>query len=597
MCVLLMRLYLQPKCRSSFLLVSRWFGRGSLVVLLGSAALAAQPPLPARPGERVVELPEFRVDEMPVVPAVESWRYYQVGSLEVLSGASEPDTRRLLQRYLEFRETFGRIWPVAVPRRPAALVICGNRSQTDFFGLGRETGADTLNQLSHVAVNSEQSVVILDYSARRIELSGEAARGYTDATAVEYEPNYAQLLFRAHLELLMSGVQPRPPAWLQEGLAQIVMDVEQSDWSLLVGKINTFKGGMSPTEIDSILTDSSDSNVDSTVFVGEQPFNLVLQRRRLIPFDQFFGVRPEDPEARNSLGNTLWAKQAYLFVHWGMFGQKRSHRPAFETFVQRLGREPVSEPLIQECFGLNYAELEKALRAYLRHTDHQYERYALAPEDRVALKEISLRAATAGEIGRLKGDAARLFGQPHQATAAYRVAYLQGGRDPGLLAGLAWADEEARPERSRRFLEAAVAGGVARPEPYVRLAWIRLREAQAAPGAEEGRLSTAQVAGVLRPLFQARALEVPVAELYEVMAEAWAASAQRPTREHLAVLDEGIRRFPRQAKLLRTAAELYHGIGETAHARSIAQLGLRFAQVPNDRAEFERLLTTLPSAL
>jgi len=46
----------------------------------------------------------------------------------------------------------------------------------------------------------------------------------------------------------------------------------------------------------------------------------------------------------------LWAKQAYLFVHFCLFGENLRYQPALSTFVSRLAREPLSEALFQECF-------------------------------------------------------------------------------------------------------------------------------------------------------------------------------------------------------------------------------------------------------
>jgi hypothetical protein len=138
-----------------------------------------------------------------------------------------------------------------------------------------------------------------------------------------------------------------------------------------------------------------------------------------------------------------------------------------------------------------------------------------------------------------------------------------------------------------------VKAGVKRPSAYVECARLRLAEASAKPAAA-GKLSAAQIGAVLGPLFEARQFPPPLPETYELIAEAWAQSAVAPKPENLAVLDEGIRAFPRDSALLYSAARLYRQAGAAPTAASIARLGLRFATDPAAKARFEELLATLP---
>ena len=93
---------------------------------------------------------------------------------------------------------------------------------------------------------------------------------------------------------------------------------------------------------------------------------------------------------------------------------------------------------------------------------------------------------------------------------------------------------------------------------------------------------------MLQPLFAARAQQPPLAEVYEAIAEAWAASATPPTRRHLAVLDEGIRYFPRRASLARRASEVYAQFGFREEAETLADLAARLGET--DAAVAERLV-------
>jgi hypothetical protein len=124
---------------------------------------------------------------------------------------------------------------------------------------------------------------------------------------------------------------------------------------------------------------------------------------------------------------------------------------------------------------------------------------------------------------------------------------------------------------------------------------MRLAEFKADPG-PDGKLTSVQMSAVLTPLFKARAMMPPLPETYETIAEAWSVSAVAPKLELLGVLDEGVRRFPRDSELLYRTAKLYQQAGAAASAGAIIKLGLRFATDPAAKARLEELLATLPTA-
>jgi hypothetical protein len=139
---------------------------------------------------------------------------------------------------------------------------------------------------------------------------------------------------------------------------------------------------------------------------------------------------------------------------------------------------------------------------------------------------------------------------------------------------------------ARELLEAAAALGPVRPRANQELARLRLAEFLARPAGAGGRIDTAQTARVLEALFAARGAAPPLAEVYELIADAWAASEASPTLRHLAVLDEGVRLFPRRVPLVRKAAGLYARHGHAEQAGALIALGLRVAEDDASRADF-----------
>lgn len=568
----------------------------TLAIAVRAASPAASVQSTVRTEGATVELPTFTVTvtDSAVLPEPEAWRYTRIGDFDVISNAADRNTRRLLADFHTFLRTVRLIWPVpAKPLAGTSLILSGRLGKFDAF-LPAGPRPDGLAPVSLLVRDREQAAIVVDFESRRIDVQDAATMAATGGGSVEYEVDHYQQLYREYVHFLLSQVEARPPAWLEEGLTQIVMDIELTDTALIYGRINTDKGAGAATQFGE--TDANDPTADTGAIVGEQPFNAVLRNRRLIPLDQFFAVTHDSPEARSPLGNTRWAKQAYAFVHFCLFGENLRHKEGLVRLVQKLPREPMSEALFRDAFGLGYADMQKQLAGYIRHVKHKYQRYEIAPGDRFTAKSIELRDATQPEIGLILGDALRLAGKADAAHAAYRTAYLRGGRQPALLAALGQAEIAAgRDDRGRRLLDAAVQDGVNRPSAYVAQARLRLAEIRRDAG-ESHRLDREQVAAVLHPLLRARQHPPLLPDTYRLIAEVWHASASPPTPEQVAELDEGVRQFPRDSELVLAAARLNQTAGLTDRAVAIAQLGLRFAGNDATRGRFQALLGTLPAA-
>lgn len=555
--------------------------RRAPLLLLAATCLTHRAPA----AEPVFELPKLTVNEPADLPELEVWNHTRVGEFEVLSSGSEREARKLLADFEKFQRAVRLLWPVPIrPLAASTLILCGDRGHFDRF-VPRQLRGGEAPLPSLFLRDREQVAIVVDLQTTRVAISDAAATLNAANSGAEYEIDPYRQLYREYVHFLLSQSDAPQPAWLKEGLAQIIMDVELTDRHLIYGKVNSHRGeasGVNPLE----PAEDADAAVANAV-VGEQPFNVVLQYRRLMPLDEFFAIGPDAEVARHPLGNNLWAKQAYAFVHYCLFGARLKYKDALASFVERLTREPPSEALFRACFQTDYRGMVEELNGYLRHTRHQYQRYDLRDADRVRPADITLARADATRIGLVKGDAFLLAGDREAAYVEYRQAYRRGGRDPALLAGLGATVPDAA--MAGKFTDQAVQAGVRRPSAYIRQSAQRLARIHAEPGFS-GRLDESQLAAVLGPLFQARALAPARPETYLGIAEAWSLSAVPPAPKHLAVLDEGVRRFPREGELLRRTALLHRQAGETGTAVAIARLGRRFAASPALQAEFDAII-------
>jgi hypothetical protein len=562
----------------------------ALLLLNGALCLSGRAAAADSPTDPVLVLPNMKVTTTSDLPPPESWRYAKVGNFEVLSNAFDKGTRDLLADFAKFTQAMTLVWPApTTPLASSTIILCGKGGKFDGFPPAGATKNDAIVP-SLFLRNREQIAIVVDLEADRIAVDPTTV-DVVNAGSADYEVDHYKQLYREYVRYLLSQAQVRAPVWLEEGLAQITMDIELNDTSLIYGKIVTQKGAASGGE--SADSDGTDPMANTDAVVGEQPFNVVLQHRKLIPLDKFFALTADSPEAHSPLGNNLWAKQAYLFVHFCLFGEDLRYQQPLRTFISRLAHEPLSEPLFKECFKVGYDDMAKELRGYILRTKHKYQRYELKNDDRLTAKSIDLRDATQAEIGVIKGDALRLGGHEQEAYAAYRDAFLRGERSPPLLAALGVAENTAgHADRAEPLLEAAMKAGVNRPSAYIELARLRLA---AFTAKSETRLSPVQIGAVLKPLFTARQNPPPLPETYELIAATWAKSATTPSADNLAVLDEGIKRFPRDSGLQCAAVQLYASIGSTAKAAAIAQFGLRYVTDETGRAKLQALLATLPA--
>ena len=70
-------------------------------------------------------------------------------------------------------------------------------------------------------------------------------------------------------------------------------------------------------------------------------------------------------------------------------------------------------------------------------------------------------------------------------------------------------------------------------------------------------------------------------------------SAVTPQAEHLAVVIEGLNRFPRDLALLQQAALLAQRRGFPTEAKAMAERGIKLAREPADRERFQLLRASL----
>ncbi|HVU31990.1 MAG TPA: hypothetical protein VHE61_01050 [Opitutaceae bacterium] len=604
----------RPLRRDPFPRVGVPFLRTLAIVAVGTALTARTigAPAPAASGP-VVELPKFVVTDSRVLPPPESWRYAAIPGFEILSNASDRETQRLIADFRLFQEALSVVWPMpAQMQSPVLLILCGSGNRFSRFVPDHTEGDPDTARASVFLKGRTRDAIVIDLQATEISLLptqiDDPASG-VDSSHFSIEHN--KVLYREYVRYLLSKSQPRLPAWFEEGMAQIIMAMNFDAKYIEVGRIEengtVSAAAGSRAQLNEMMTDQTTAfapsdqsdNAPSTGMAAaadeDHDFNNALAHRALMPMGKLFAVGHDSPEAMNTLGNSVWAKQCYAFVHMGLYGEDGHWQKPFMEFLVRATKQPVTEEMFKECFKMSYNAMGIQLRGYIQGARYRVQQYKLKGEGLQKPQALALRDATQAQVGRIQGEAMMLAGHPDAARNEFIAPYMRGESDPELLAELGLAEHAAgKDDRARKFLTAAVVGKATDPDAYLQLARFHYADALAAPGAPGGQFSAAQQASIERPLVVATTLPPANQEIYELLANTLSRCAARPTHADLVPLVQGVREFPGNLRLVYATAALCADAKEFDAAESLVEYGLKASPDPKTKATFEHLRAALP---
>lgn len=540
--------------------------------------------------EPAIALPPFLVEEAAKGPP---WRYASVPGYEILSRCDDGTTRRVVAAHHRLHQVLAAILPPSLQLQwsvPRTLLLYDEELQP-------AASQEVIRRM--LRGKPEAPPVEIDLPGRRGPRLGAPERRISflpnlrlwdrDGMAVfmivrrdGFDPERLALTYD-YVAFLLKHRVPALPAWFISGVLDLYRD-------------STFEG-------DTL-------RAPPLIWISEAHTNGLKKTPPAAPPVQPLAsyLASELPATDNAdyTPLQLWRAQAALLVRWGLDSRDHAHREAFFEFARRAAQEPATGALFRACFGFDLAAADNQLVAYLPQAVRRSPRFRPAKIEHPPA--YTLDNATDAQVARIKGDWERLEVPFVQAIAPELGAkYLEQARrtllrgverapaDAPLRAVLALCEADAgNLSAAREHLESALqSGGPLRPRAAFELGRLRLAEAQATPAATDGRISSQQLAAVLTPLFQARQGQPALPEVYDLIGEAWAASEATATRAHLAVLDEGLRLFPRRTALMLAAAELNFRHGFHAHSARLMELALQSALDVPARARAERLRENL----
>jgi hypothetical protein len=583
-------------------------------VTLGTAALAANntSEKAAVASQPAIELPKFVVTDSRELPQPESWRYGTIPGFEVLTNASDRTTQKLLSDFQTFRDALSCVWPTSEqPEPPVMLILCDKGGKFDTFVPASTDGGSATARASLFLKSGAQTAIVLDLESKVINVqafdSDDPSSG-EDSTQFSIESN--KQLYREYVHYLLSRAQPRLPAWFEEGMCQIVMQMKfwsnyiefgklepantVSAQAGMVNDLNAASAAAASGDLNAGSDDATSADAMAGAPVEDKDFNAVMSRRAIIPMTKFFAVTYNSPEAVNPLGNNTWSKQAYEFVHMGLFGENKKWQKPFTKFLLRAAKEPVTEQMFKECFNMSYKDMQMQLRLYAQFTQYT----SIEGKVKGGLpkpQKIALRDATQAEVGRIKGEAQLLAGHKDDAMKEFTAPYIRKEPDADLFAVLGLVQQaDGKEVEARKLIAEAVKGGTKQQQAYLELARYHYEDAIKAQGGPSKDFTPEQIADITGLLQSARKLPPLNPAIYERWADTLVHSGAALQKNDVLPLVQGVQLFPGRLKLLYITAALCNKAGLTDAAHSLAEYGIKVSADPATKARFEQLNASLP---
>ena len=544
----------------------------NLSLLTGVLCLTAILPAQAAESEqqatdKVIVLPETKISEKMKLRPEEKWLTGTIGNFEIFSHASERETRTFISEFYKFHQAFIYLFPKSDVKlaNKLKLVLCGS---TDKF---TALAPANYNNLSTMVSDGNDCYLLIDLAVKSRFTGNSRAYVITGDTWIPggdglFGPSPydfidgSVLARREYIHFLSERANPRPPLWFEEGIAMYFSSME-----ITKNKITYARLGKD------VVT--------------------WLDGPSMLPMEKFFALPKESGGY-----NPNFSRQALVFVHYTMFARKMLYQKSLLAFADKASLEPVTEEMFRRYFGMSLNDMEGALLSYIK--DGGFFKYVVAPKKIKFPIEpaYELRATTDVENGLLKGNILRLVKRYEDANAELMSPILRKHSDIRLVAALGVLEYNmGNFSAARKHLEDAVAAKVDDCTAYITLARLRLHEALKA-AVPAGALNADQMSDVLTPLFAARALDQPLPDIYSLIADIWEYSHITPSQDNLAILDDGVQKFPRNSDLVYKDAVLKGRYKFYNDAHALIDLGLRHARDQKTQDRFTKLRADLPQA-
>jgi len=277
------------------------------------------------------------------------WQHYQSPNFELYSGNTDRESRDLLFKLEVLRAIFmDRV--KLKEKRPLPVTIYFFRTEKTFRGYTPEVYQQNDSYVGYYIARPDRAVIAM--------------------APADDDKRAQQVIFHEYIHHLMKVTEQNPPAWYNEGMAEIYSTIQFDEGKVELG--HPAAGRL-----------------------------YELQQKKMLPLEQLFATTNGSSVFTQSNHTGTFYAQSWALLHYCYFGQSDISREKFDLFLRVAAAPKYADPvklreICQELLGLDYPRLNEELDNYVRNGRY---RYVAFPQPAVAAgKTYAMRVVSTEEI-------------------------------------------------------------------------------------------------------------------------------------------------------------------------------------------------------
>jgi hypothetical protein len=313
----------------------------------------------------------------------------------------------------------------------------------------------------------------------------------------------------------------------------------------------------------------------------------------------------DDPAGAVVTKRIIWQRECLDFGNYCLIAKRDKYGNAWMRFVYAIGRQPPTEELFKECFGMGFEAFHKEMYQYYIKLPDSQAKWEWGPLDytidihkgRPKPAKPAPRPATRAETARILSEA-MVFGNSDSPEYARNVLLKAASEmprtleDPEFAASLELNEaKHGNRDRAIELLEKATGEKVARASAYRTLAQLRLEKLLARKGnGHSAKLTAQEAASVLDPLLLAHGQRQATGQAYKQMAGLWNHTDCDPPEILFALIAAGCVHFATDLDLLESAVPMLAKYKKKGMIAAILDNSAKWMFSQADKERFQNLV-------
>lgn len=300
--------------------------------------------------------------------AKDKWINVRTKNFNIVSNASENDTREVALKLEQFVYVFSKIFNTKTTADvPVTVVVF--KDDGSFKPFKPLYNGKPANIAGYFQRGEDENIITLN-------VSGNALRPLA-------------IIFHEYTHLLTSYTTRRWPSWLMEGIAEFYSSFEVKKNKVTLG-----------------------APIDHHVFL--------LRENKFLPLQTLFNVERNSPEYNERSKQGIFYAESWAFVHYLMLSNQSARQKQLNQFIKSLEAGKSVDQAFKEVFQTDYATMEKELRRYISNDTYTAVVYTL--DDIQSSTAVDIRPLSDAEVQSYLGTLLMRSNRLEEAESYFKQA-------------------------------------------------------------------------------------------------------------------------------------------------------------------------------